>query len=96
MTALIEQVSRNGLSQDVKIAVASLAVFVITSVSFFITGFLCRHCAHVRGKSKTLSEPSGSPSEERPIVPLYDDVIPQQQTQKLELNVNVAYGRSRC
>ena len=32
-----------------------------------------------------------SPPEEKP-TPLYDDVVPQQQEQELELNTNVAYG----
>ena len=71
---------------------SSVTVFVVSSVSFFIIGFLCRHFAHVCVKPKPLSE-SGSPSEERPTVSLYDDVIPQQQThEQLELNENVAYG----
>ena len=35
-----------------------------------------------------------SPPEEEKPTPLYDDVIPRQQEQdlELELNVNVAYG----
>ena len=69
----------------------SVTACVVCSVSFFVFGFLCGHFAHVCVKPKPLSE-SGSPSEERPTVPLYDDVIPQQQTQELELNANVAYG----
>ena len=73
---------------------SSVTVFVASSVSFFIIGFLCQHLAHVCCKPKPLSE-SGSLSEERPTVPLYDDVIPQQKTQEqLELNENVAYGRT--
>ena len=80
------------LSQGGQIAIAAILSFTLGSLLFFITGFLCGHFAHVCVKPKPLSE-SGSPSEERPTVPLYDDVIPQQQTQEqLELNVNVAYG----
>ena len=91
MTVLTEHVSSSDQNQDLKIAVTCSAVFVLTSLSFFIIGFLCRHFAHVCVKPKSLSE-SGSPSEERPTVSLYDDVIPQQQTQELELKTNVAYG----
>ena len=74
----------------INIAVASsLAVFVVSSVFFFIIGFLCRHFAYVCGKREPLSE-TVSPPEEKP-TPLYD-VIPLQQEQELELNTNVAYG----
>ena len=69
----------------INIAVASsLSVFVVSSVLFFIVGFLCRHFAYVCGKREPLSE-TVSPPEEKP-TPLYDDVIPQQQEQELELN----------
>ena len=68
---------------------SSLVVFVVSSVLFFITGFLCRHFAYVCGKREPLSE-TVSPPEEKP-TPLYD-VIPPQQEQELELNTNVAYG----
>ena len=77
-----------GCSAQAAIA-SSVGACVVCSVFFFIIGFLCRHFAHVCYKPSE----SGSPSEERPTDPLYDHVIPQQQTQEqLELNVNVAYG----
>ena len=81
------------MSHDINVAIAvSVTACVVCSVSFFIIGFLCGHFAHVCVMPKPLSE-SGSPSEERPTVPLYGDVIPQQHTQEqLELNENVAYG----
>ena len=56
----------------------------------FIVGFLCGHFAYVCGKREPLPE-TVSPPEEKP-TPLYDDVIPRQQEQELELNTNVAYG----
>ena len=84
-------VNRNTVGSDGWIAVASsVSVFVVSSVFFFIIGFLCRHFAYVCGKRKPLSE-TVSPPEEKP-TPLYDDVIPRQQEQELELNTNVAYG----
>ena len=76
---------------EINTAVASsVSVFVVSSVFFFIVGFLCGHFAYVCGKREPLSE-TVSPPEEKP-TPLYDDVIPRQQEQELELNTNVAYG----
>ena len=77
-------------SQCGLIVAVAVSVFVVSSVLFFIVGFLCRHFAYVCGKREPLSE-TVSPPEEKP-TPLYDDVIPQQQEQELELNTNVAYG----
>ena len=82
----------DGRLKQVKVAAisSSVSVFVVSSVLFFIVGFLCGHFAYVCGKREPLSE-TVSPPEEKP-TPLYDDVIPRQQEQELELNTNVAYG----
>ena len=88
-------VNGDTVGSDGQIALASsLTVFVVSSVLFFIVGFLCRHFAHFCGKREPLSE-TVSPPEEKP-TPLYDDVIPQQHEQELELNTNVAYGTTTC
>ena len=84
-------VKSGSLNYEINIVVASsLTIFVASSVLFFIVGFLCRHFAYVCGKREPLSE-TVSPPEEKP-TPLYDDVMPRQQEQELELNTNVAYG----
>ena len=80
----------NSLSLGGQIAIASTLSFTIGSVVFFVVGFLCGHFAYVCRKREPLSE-TASPPEEKP-TPLYDDVIPRQQEQELELNTNVAYG----
>ena len=72
------------------VVASSLAVFAVSSVVVFIIGFLCGHFAYICRKREPLSE-TVSPPEEKP-TPLYDDVIPRQQEQELELNTNVAYG----
>ena len=76
------------LSQEGKIAVASsVTVFSITSILFFIIGFLSRHFYHKERKTAgTLIE--------QPQIPYYDDVVLRQHVeQELELKDNVAYGR---
>ena len=73
-----------------KIAVASVTVFLVTSILFFITGFLCGHFYQKsRRKTGTVSF-----TENTQGTPYYDDVILSQREQ-LELKENVAYGPVR-
>ena len=65
----------------------SVSTFIITSVVFFTLGYLCHHCHQKPKQTSTLSIPVKN------IVPLYENVIPEQDTeQDLELKENVAYG----
>ena len=68
---------------------SSVTVFVITSILFFIIGFLSRYfCRKVRKMAGTTSP------TEQPQIPYYDDVIlRQQEEQELELKENIAYVR---
>ena len=77
------------LSQQGKIAVASsVTVFVVTSILFFIIGFLSRHLCHKERKTAGTASPI-----EQPQIPYYDDVVlKQQEEQELELKDNVAYA----
>ena len=84
----------SGLTNDGRIAVASLAIaFVAGSVLFFITGFLCGHYCR---KGKKSMAPAASQCEKTitPGTPYYDDVVLNQQ-QELELKENVAYAPVR-
>ena len=79
--------SFSGLTDDVKIAVASSITFIVGSVLFFIIGFLCGHFCRWEKKYT-----AGSVIESEKIhVPYYDDVVLKQE-QELELKENVAYG----
>ena len=68
---------------------SSITVFAVTSILFFIIGFLSRHfCRKERRMARTAS------SIEQPQIPYYDDVVlKQQEEQELELKDNVAYAR---
>ena len=79
--------SFNGLTDDVKIAVASsVTAFIVGSILFFIIGFLCGHFC--RWEKKV----TGAVTESEKIhAPYYDDVVLKQE-QQLELKENVAYG----
>ena len=70
-----------------KIAVAiSVTVFVLTSILFFIIGFLSRHFCRKERKMAGTASPI-----EQPQIPYYDDVVlKQQEEQELELKDNVA------
>ena len=73
----------NGLSQDGKIIMVSLIVFVVSSSLFFIFGFLCGYIYQKGSKTcvhKTVSEP--------PALEMRSHTIQQE----LELETNVAYG----
>ena len=80
--------SFSGLSNDGKIAVASsIAVFIVTSILCFTTGFLCRHFCHNMKREKE----NATQSENVQGTPYYDDVMLKQREQELELKENVAY-----
>ena len=68
---------------------SSVTVFAVTSILFFILGFLFRH--FWRKGRKTVSAASHT---EQPPIPYYDDVVlKQQEEQVLELKDNVAYAQ---
>ena len=74
------------LSQDGKIAVASsVTVFVVTSLLFFIIGFLSGHFCR---KKRTTADHKVAKKQ----IPYYDDVVLKQPDQELELKENVAYS----
>ena len=80
--------SFNGLTDDVKIAVASsVTAFIVGSILFFIIGFLCGYFCRWEKKftAGTVTE------SEKTHAPYYDDVVLKQE-QELELKENVAYG----
>ena len=87
MTLLGRSISEaRSLSQDAKIAVASsVTVFVVTSVLFFIIGFLCRHFCQKKKKTDITSQPE----ETQPQIPYYDSI----DQFDIQSKVNVAYGQ---
>ena len=71
------------LNQEEKIALASFLTFAISSVVFFIIGYLCHHCIYCQKFEQTL-----------PIlvIPVYEEVLPQSNAnQDSELKENIAY-----
>ena len=68
--------------------VSSVTVFAITSILFFILGFLFRHFCQKGRKTVVAASPT-----EQPPIPYYDDVVLKQQEQALELKDNVAYAQ---
>ena len=78
------------LSHEGKIAVASsVTVFAVTSILFFIIGFLSRHFCHKERKLAGTSCPI-----EQPQIPYYDNVVLKQHIEhELELKDNVAYAQ---
>ena len=74
------------IREDGKIAVASsVSTFIITSVVFFIFGYLCRHYRQKQTQFPPI------PLTNR--TPVYENVIPERnKEQDLELNENIAYG----
>ena len=73
------------LSEDGKIAVASLSTFIVSSVAFFIFGYFCHQCH----RKQTVSAPTANTT------PMYENVLPKQDPERdicMELQENVAYG----
>ena len=56
-----------------------MITFAISSVMFFIFGYLCRHYRQKPGQSSTPA-------------PLYEDILQQNTRQDMELQENIAYG----
>ena len=77
------------LSQEGKIAVASsVTVFAVTSILFFIVGFLSGHFCRKERKRDVIV-----PSSQEIQTPYYDDIVLKQHIeQELELKDNVAYA----
>ena len=81
----------SGLTSDGKIAVTSLVIaFVVGSVLFFITGFLCGH--YCRREKKAMA-PASQCEKTAHGTPCYDNVDLAQQ--ELELKENIAYAPVR-
>ena len=78
LNALI--VSGNGLNQIQKIVVASVTVFVVTSILFFFVGFLCGHFCRKESTKITVQNP------------IYDDIQIKKHEHEVELKTNVAYA----
>lgn len=68
---------------------SSVTTFAVSSLVFFIVGFMCG-CLY--RKQKLLTEPIHAPPPPRNVIPVYDDIMPKQHQQDLELKTNVAYG----
>ena len=67
---------------------SSITVFVVTSILFFIVGFLCGHFCQKERKMADEIVPQCAKTQGTCI---YDVV--QKQEQELELEENVAYGQ---
>ena len=81
------------LSEAEKIALATVTVFIVVSIVFFIAGFLCRHHNNIMTlycqKEKHLAETALPPT---PVGDLpHEDSITHHMLQELELKTNVAY-----
>ena len=72
----------NGLNETEKMVIASVIVFVITSILFFFIGFLCGHFC--RKQNPVSTAPSA-------VDPQEDDPQPRRHEEKLELQTKVAY-----
>ena len=72
----------NGLNETEKIVVASVIVFVITSILFFFIGFLCGHFCRKQNPVST------APST---VDPQEDNPQPRRHEEKVKLQTNVAY-----
>ena len=70
----------NGLSENEKIVVASVTMFVATSTLFTFIGFLCGHFYHKQNIVSTASSTAVDPLQ------------PRQSAEELQLETNVAYG----
>ena len=88
MTLLGSSLSEaHSLSRDGKIAVASsVTVFVVTSILFFIIGFLCGRFGL---KEKKKVDVASQPEETQPQIPYYDNI----DQFDIKPKINVAYGQ---
>ena len=77
----------SSLSQDGIIAIASsISVFIITSILFSVFGYFC-------GVYRQKQQQDSSSLANKPTpVPTYEDVLPKDFEQKLELQSNIAYA----
>ena len=78
------------LNQDGKITLASISVFAVTAVLFFIIGFASGYSCQKRKNSATETV---SPVGTQQLNPVYEDIgQPKNDKQQLELKENTAYG----
>lgn len=81
------QINSSSLSQDVKIIIASITVFLANLIALFIVAFLC-HINHIKQKFRVLLQtnqqnpPSTKKGTENPLI---------TSNQKFELKENEAY-----
>jgi vacuolar-type H+-ATPase subunit I/STV1 len=78
------------------VVVASLtAVFLVSSVTTFIVGFICGQWFGRKFKEPP-NQVSGAQPSRGPPVPIYESIVPDHSTtheeQTIELEENVAYG----
>ena len=72
-------------SPDVKITIgSSVTVFVLSTVLFFIIGFVSGHFCHKQRKSVQLV--TSPPPHVHPTIPLYDEVLPKDSEVQMETN----------
>ena len=76
----------NGLNQNERTVVVSVAVFMATSIVFFFIGCLCGHFCQKQNTA------SADPLFVEKSNPPQGDRQPTQHIQELELQANVAYG----
>ena len=78
----------SSLSQDVKIVIASVCVFVVSSAVFLVIGLLCRYFHPKRAKSCSVHVHGTAPTPEGT-----DSEASSSNTvvQKVELKENIAY-----
>ena len=76
----------NGLNQNERTVVVSVAVFMATSIVFFFIGCLCGHFCRKQNTA------SAGPLVVEKSNPPQGDLQPRQNVEELELQTNVAYG----
>ena len=85
LTVLTTESKDSSLSEDVKIIIASITVFIANSTLFIIIGFLCRYF-----HPKRVISDSGSIDETAPAIERTDSEAPSP-IQNVELKENIAY-----
>ena len=68
---------------------SSMTIFVVTSILFFVVGFLCGHFCR---KERKTTDHQEAVSSEKQHIPYCDDVVLKQHEQALELKENVDYA----